>query len=84
MANRKNVVPTSATVDSIQQLVPAAPGTSDLAMMLIGFVGIGFVAYRRQGKNAALTPRFYHRMRRLIVLMTRAVSMVSLARAPCR
>jgi hypothetical protein len=56
---------------------------STWAMMSIGFVAIGF-CLSSAGKNAAHIPRLYHCTPRLIFLMRRAVSMVSLVRAPCR
>jgi hypothetical protein len=41
-------------IESIQVNVPSAvPELSTWAMMLIGFVGLGFMAYRRQNRTAA-------------------------------
>jgi hypothetical protein len=41
-------------VSLIQQQVNAVPEPSTWAMMLLGFAGVGFIAYRRKSKPAAL------------------------------
>jgi len=35
-------------------LSPAVPEPSAWAMMILGFFGVGFMAYRRRNQNAAL------------------------------
>jgi hypothetical protein len=41
-------------VNLIQQQVSAVPEPSTWAMMLLGFAGVGFIAYRRKSKPASV------------------------------
>jgi len=42
-------------IDNVKLLTAAVPEPSTWAMMILGFAGVGFMAYRRRNQTAALT-----------------------------
>jgi MYXO-CTERM domain-containing protein len=43
------------SIGSTAQVTPGTPEASTWVMMLAGFAGLGFVAYRRRGAKATFT-----------------------------
>jgi|SRR5215216_4728686 len=47
--------PDGVMLDAISAISPAVPEPSTWAMMILGFAGVGFMAYRRKSKPALMT-----------------------------